>query len=110
MPQGSLENAPDTDLLEVANQELREETGIKAKSPEVQGKLYEASGFSNQGFTVFRATDLTHRKSSPEISEMGMVCHRFQLEEVWNLIKDGRLKVAPSIPALALVTRHLKIT
>jgi len=109
-PQGSLENAPETDLLEVAKQELREETGIKAKSLEVLGKLYEAYGFSNQGFTVFLATDLTHGKSSPEISEMGMACHRFELEEVWNLIKEGRLKDAPSIAALALVTRHLKIT
>lgn len=109
-PQGSLESAPDMDVLEVAKHELREETGLTAKSLEVIGRLYEAYGFSNQGFTVFLATDLTHGESSPEISETGMTCHRFELGEVWDLIQSGKLKDAPSIAALALVSRHLDIT
>lgn len=109
-PQGSLESAPDTDVLEVAKQELGEETGLIANSLEVLGRLYEAYGFSNQGFTVFLATELTEGKSSPEISELGMECHRFSLSEVWGLIRDGMLKDAPSIAALALATRHLDIT
>jgi len=109
-PQGSLESAPDLDVHEVAKQELREETGLSAKSLEVVGKLYEAYGFSNQGFSVFLATELTQRKSNPEVSEMGMTCRRFEPNEVWDLIRDGRLKDAPSIAALALVSRHLGIT
>ena len=106
-PQGSLESAPEMDVLEVAKQELEEEAGLAAESFEVLGNLYEAYGFSNQGFTVFLATELKLGKSSPEISEIGMVWRRFELIEVWDLIRDGRMKDAPSIAALALASRYL---
>ena len=108
-PQGSLESASDVDVLEVAKHELREETGLRAKSLEVIGRLYEAYGFSNQGFTVFLATDLTQGESSLEVSETGMACRRFELGEVWHLIHSGKLKDAPAIAALAFVSRHLDI-
>lgn len=113
-PQGSLEGAPDANVLEVAKQELREEAGLAAESfevlgnlYEVLGNLYEAYGFSNQGFTVFLATGLTLGLSSPEVSELGMTWRLFELDEVWDLIRDGKLKDAPSIAALALVSRRL---
>ena len=109
-PQGSLESAPGTDVLEVAKQELKEETGLTAKSLKVLGRLYEAYGFSNQGFTVFLATELTQGESSPEISEMGMKCRRFELDEIWSLVQDGRLKDAPSLAALALFSRQLDLS
>ena len=108
-PQGSIESAPEMDVLEVAKQELKEETGLAAESFEVLGKLYEAYGFSNQGFTVFLATELRRGKSSPEISETGMAWRRFELVEVWDLIRDGRMKDAPSIAALALASRRLNM-
>ena len=106
-PQGSLESAPDANALEVSKQELREEAGLAAESFEVLGNLYEAYGFSNQGFTVFLATALSLGQSSPEVSELGMTWRRFEPEEVWDLIRDGKMKDAPSIAALALVTRRL---
>lgn len=109
-PQGSLESSPDIDVLEVARIELKEETGLIAESFEILGKLFEAYGFSNQGFTVFLATQLTLGQSDLEVSEMGMVCRHFELEEIWNLIDSGLMKDAPSIAALALVSRHLAQT
>lgn len=109
-PQGSLESSPDIDVLEVARTELKEETGLIAESFEILGKLFEAYGFSNQGFTVFLATHLTLGQSNLEVSEMGMVCRRFELGEIWNLIDSGLMRDAPSIAALALVSRHLTQT
>lgn len=109
-PQGSLESSPDIDVLEVARIELKEETGLIAESFEILGKLFEAYGFSNQGFTVFLATQLTLGQSNLEVSEMGMVYRRFELEEIWNLIDCGLMRDAPSIAALALVSRHLAQT
>ena len=106
-PQGSMESSPEADVLDVAKAELSEETGLAAESFEVIGNLYEAYGFSNQGFTIFLATALTIGKASPEISEMGMVMRRFELDEIWNLIREGKIKDAPSIAALALVSEHL---
>lgn len=107
-PQGSLESSPDVDVREVARQELKEETGLTANVLEPLERLFEAYGLSNQGFTVFLATELTQGTSSPEISEHGLVCRRFGLDEVWDLVRSGKLKDAPSIAALALVSRHLK--
>lgn len=106
-PQGSLESSPDLDMLEVARAELREETGLVAESFKVLGKLFEAYGFSNQGFTVFLASDLTQGRSNLEVSEMGMVCRRFELEEMWSLIENGLMRDAPSIAAISLMSRHL---
>ncbi|MDP1719580.1 MAG: NUDIX hydrolase [Candidatus Nanopelagicaceae bacterium] len=106
-PQGSLESSPEIEELGVAKVELQEETGLIAGSFKVLGRLFEAYGFSNQGFTVFLATDLVQNKSNPEVSEMGMVCRRFELEEIWDLIDRGLMRDAPSIAALALVSRHL---
>lgn len=106
-PQGSLESVTDIDVLDVARIELKEETGLIAESFEVLGKLFEAYGFSNQGFTVFLATQLIQSQTNLEVSEMGMVCRRFELREIWDLIDGGLMRDAPSIAALALVSRHL---
>lgn len=109
-PQGSLESSPEVDLLEVAGVELKEETGLIAESFEVLGTLFEAYGFSSQGFTVFLATKLIQDQSNLEISEMGMACRRFGLEEIWDLVDRGLMRDAPSIAALTLVRRYLEQT
>ena len=57
-PQGSWETRPGSNPEEVALGELEEETGLRASSLVRLGHLYEAYGYSNQGFHVFLATGL----------------------------------------------------
>ena len=58
LPQGSWEEAPRAEPLEMARGELREETGLEAARMIYAGHLFEACGYSNQGFHIFFATGL----------------------------------------------------
>src|SRR5918999_1793482 len=57
-PQGSWENQA-AEPAELARAELAEEPGLRAATLEHLGHLYEAYGYSDQGFDVFLATHLT---------------------------------------------------
>lgn len=105
-PQGSWEEKPDADPLELARGELAEETGIEAASLVRIGHLFEAYGYSNQGFHVILATELTQGEASIEDSEKGLISRWASEAEVWDLIESGAFKDAPSIAALALFGRH----
>lgn len=62
-PQGSWEPAPEADPAEVACGELREETGLRADRMVHAGHLFEAYGYSNQGYHVYLATGLQRGKT-----------------------------------------------
>jgi ADP-ribose pyrophosphatase len=51
-PQGAWEAKPRADPAEVARGELREETGLVAAKMVQAGHLFEAYGYSNQGYHV----------------------------------------------------------
>ena len=53
LPQGSWEQAPGAEPLEMARGELREETGLDSARMIYAGHLFEACGSSNQGFHIF---------------------------------------------------------
>lgn len=68
-PQGSWEDSPGADTTELARGELAEETGLRAGSITRLGHLYQAYGYSNQGFHVFLATNLTSGEQTLSVSE-----------------------------------------
>ena len=105
-PQGSWEDKPDADPLDVARGELAEETGMRAGSMIPIGHLFEAYGYSDQGFHIILATDLTLGEQQLEDSEHGLVSRWVSQEELWQLVGDGRFKDAPSLAALAVFLRH----
>lgn len=105
-PQGSWEAQPDADPLDLARGELAEETGLTAGTMTSLGHLYEAYGFSSQGFHMFLATDLTAGEPALEDTEAGLTTRWFAEAEVWQLIAEGRFKDAPSVAALACFQRH----
>ena len=103
-PQGSWDDRrTDRPAEELARAELEEETGLRAGRLTRLGHLYEAYGFSNQGFHVFLAEELVEGARRPTPSEQDMEVGRFTPEELWGLVADGKLKDAPSLAALALV-------
>ncbi|MEU3415794.1 NUDIX domain-containing protein [Streptomyces sp. NPDC006658] len=106
-PQGSWEDRPDADPLDLARGELAEETGLTAAEMTRIGHLFAAYGYSDQGFHVILATGLTQGEPRLEPEEAGLVSRWFPEEEVWRLVAEGRLKDAPSLAALALLQRHL---
>jgi 8-oxo-dGTP pyrophosphatase MutT (NUDIX family) len=102
-PQGSWEAAPAADPLTVARGELQEETGLQAGSMEHLGYLYEAYGFSTQGFDVYLATELSQGTATPTIEEADLRVERVTVPEFKRLVRDGAIKDAPSVAAYSLL-------
>ena len=102
-PQGSWETDREVDPEELALGELREETGFQAKSLAKLGHLFEAYGFSNQGFHVFLATDLKSDEVMRDNEEQDMLTAAFSRHESNEMIQSGQIKDAPTIAALGLL-------
>lgn len=103
-PQGSWESVQNVDLEHVALGELEEETGFKATSLTKLGHLFEAYGFSNQGFDVFLAEGLVPGKVKRETTEQDMATAAFTHAEITSLIRSGGIKDAPTVAALGLLS------
>ncbi len=101
-PQGSWETEPGADPEAVALGELEEETGLRADSLLKLGHLFEAYGFSNQGFHVFLATGLKPGSSRRDHEEQDMRTSSFSRDEVHHMIQSGQIKDASTIAALGL--------
>jgi len=102
-PQGSWETKPGMDPEIVALGELEEETGFRAKSLLKLGHLYEAYGFSNQGFHIFLADALEPGKVARDHEEQDMLTASFSHREVTEMILSGDIKDAPTIAAFGLL-------
>jgi len=95
-PQGSWEAYPDADPLALARGELKEETGLQADSMEHLGHLYEAYGFSTQGFDVYLATELSQGTPAPTIEEENLRVEHVTVPDFEQLVRDGHIKDAPA--------------
>ncbi|HET7137686.1 MAG TPA: NUDIX hydrolase [Gaiellaceae bacterium] len=102
-PQGSYEDSPDVDPLELARGELAEETGLRAGRIEHLGHLFEAYGYSNQGFHVFLATDLEHGEQALTAEEADLRVAYLTVTEFRNEVRGGRIKDAPTVAAFSLL-------
>jgi 8-oxo-dGTP pyrophosphatase MutT (NUDIX family) len=101
-PQGSWGQGGCGDARQLASAELAEETGLRAAELTHLGHLFEAYGYSTQGFDVYLATGLVQGPPARETTEWDMV-HRFvNDDELHRMIADGRVVDAPSVAALAL--------
>jgi 8-oxo-dGTP pyrophosphatase MutT (NUDIX family) len=101
-PQGSWGRDAVDDQLALARQELAEETGLRAGSMTHLGHLFEAYGFSTQGFDVYLATELEEGAPDREASEQDMIHRAFSDTEIAEMIRSGQIVDAPSLAALTL--------
>jgi 8-oxo-dGTP pyrophosphatase MutT (NUDIX family) len=102
-PQGSWEEQPDVDPAELARAELEEETGLRAGSLRHLGHLYEAYGYSNQGFNVFLATELEQTTRRATVEEQDLRQREIAIAEFEAMIRAGEIKDAPTIAAWGLL-------
>jgi len=105
-PQGSWGHPAAGDQTALARQELAEETGLRAASMIHLGHLFEAYGFSTQGFDVYLATGLTEGKPDREASESDMIHRAITDTEITEMIRTGQIVDAPSLAALTLYRLH----
>jgi 8-oxo-dGDP phosphatase len=102
-PQGTAPGLEDLDPIELANRELREETGLLAASMELLGMLDVAPGMSSQRGRVFLATNLTEGQHDREREEQDMHSQWFSRAQLERMIRDGDITDAQSIAAWALL-------
>ena len=98
-PMGMVEGASP---LVTAKEELRQETGLRAKQWEKVGYFYLAPGFSAQRSFIYVAKDITVGKNEPEEDEYIDV-KRMPLENVKQMIKKGKIADGPTIIAFHLL-------
>lgn len=103
IPQGSWESSPDADHEEVAAGELREETGLISDSLQYVGHVFQAYGYSNQGFHIFLASGLTSSNQDLDAEEEGLISKSFSLDEFEAMIVSGKIKDATTISAYGLL-------
>lgn len=102
-PQGTYESDPTIDVVELVKKELKEETGLVASTLRQLGHLFEAYGFSNQGFYIFLASDLVQEEKELEVSEAGMENKEVSFEDFETMVQKGEIKDSPTIAAYGLL-------
>jgi 8-oxo-dGDP phosphatase len=101
-PQGTAPDLADVEPSELAERELREETGLTATSFEALGQLETAPGMTSQRGWVFLATGIIEGESDREHEEQDMRSAWFSREDVEQMIRSGVIADAQSIAAYGL--------
>ena len=105
-PQGTAPERADSDPLELATRELREETGLRAGKMIELGLLDVAPGMSSQRGRVFLATELTEGFHEREHEEQDMRSAWFARADFETMIAKGEITDAQSIAAYTLLLLH----
>lgn len=63
------------------------------------GHIYQAYGYSNQGFHLFLATSFEKSEQEPDVEEEGLVTDRFSISEFESMVVNGIVKDATTISA-----------
>jgi len=102
-PQGADEAQPDLDPLQLARQELAEETGWRAGRLELLGRVHHAYGYSDQDMSIVLATDLTPGEPALEVEEQGLEVVRVAGDDLEAMMADGRIADAASLAAYGML-------
>ncbi len=105
-PQGTAPGTLDGDEpppADLAADELREETGLRAESMVVLGQLDVAPGMSSQRGWVFLATGLTEGEHEHEPEEQDMHSEWFTGSQIDQMIVDGTIADAQTLAAWTLL-------
>lgn len=105
-PQGTAPEFAHMEPRELAERELREETGLHAASFEALGQLDVAPGMSSQRGWVFLATGITEGESDREHEEQDMRSAWFSRADVEQMISSGVITDAQTIAAYGLFALH----
>jgi len=105
-PQGTAPEVADIEPVQLAERELREETGLRATSFEALGQVDIAPGMSSQRGWVFLATGIAQGESDREHEEQDMRSEWFAREDVERMIRSGVIVDSQSIAAYGLLLLH----
>ncbi len=105
VPAGRVGGASTSSPEDLARGELAEETGLRAASMELLGRLHFAYGLTDQFVDVWRATGLEPGPQALEETEAGLVVGRFSVADVERMVRENEIRDAASVAAWHLATR-----
>ncbi|AZI59405.1 NUDIX hydrolase [Nakamurella antarctica] len=95
--------------LELAQAELREETGYTAKTWTHLGRIRPVGGYSAQRFDTYLATGLTPGASALEDTESDLITARVSETQFRAMIRSGQICDGPTLAAYALFQLHREL-
>ncbi len=107
-PQGTAPDRAEVEPSELAERELREETGLSATSFEALGLVDVAAGMTSQRGWVFLATGIVEGETDREHEEQDMRSEWFARGDFEDMIRSGVIADAQSIAAYGLFLLHGK--
>jgi len=93
------------DVLESAQRELKEETGITAKKWSLIQRAHLSNSVSDEEGFIYLAEELTFGDTELEDSEAGMKLWKLPLTEAVQLVLDGKITDSLSVMGLLKVTK-----
>jgi 8-oxo-dGTP pyrophosphatase MutT (NUDIX family) len=97
LPQGSWEHKRDSNPLEIARGELKEETGLIAQRIEYVGHQFLAPGYSNQGYHIYFATEFITSNKELDKEELDLISGSVPLFKFEEMIQSEQIKDATSV-------------
>ncbi len=98
LPAGKLDKANE-DVLSAAKRELEEETGHTAETWQELGYIWTSPGFCSEKLYLFKAENLNFKGQHLDEGEI-LDYIAIEKEEVFQMVKDGRISDAKSLSAL----------
>lgn len=102
--------APGRNLLASAREELKEETGIRAKYWKKLGFIRPEPGMTPQAIHIFLAQGLIHENQKLEGTELGMKAAKFKFGQMNRMIAEGRITCGYTLSAWQLYLSKIKPT
>jgi 8-oxo-dGTP pyrophosphatase MutT (NUDIX family) len=91
--------------LEAAKRELREETGLMAKTWKQIIRLHTSNSVTDEEGFLFLAEDLEQGESAPEETEADMKVWKLPLKEALQMITEEKITDSLSVMGLLMVAR-----
>lgn len=102
-PAGTLN--PGEDPKACAYRELIEEAKLEAKTLIPRGFIWTTPGFTDEKIFLFEARDCTSSTKFPPDEDEIIDVVRVPIDEVWEMVRDGRISDAKTIAIIARCLR-----
>jgi 8-oxo-dGTP pyrophosphatase MutT (NUDIX family) len=107
IPEGG--GAMDTEPLDAAKRELKEETGLTANKWTLLMRIHTSNSVTDEEGFVFLAEDLTQGDDDREETEADLVVKKLSLQEAVSMVMDGKITDSISVAGLLKVARMKKL-
>lgn len=95
----------DEDILEAAQRELKEETGLTAGSYEIVMKMHNSNSVTDEEAIIFLARDLMQGEAQLEETESDLKVMKLPFEEALEMVMNGKITDSMSVAGILKVAR-----